>query len=111
MARIDVAPRVDNRDDGFARIVRLDAAHGSRARAVPKRAQIVRAVPAIAPQRLGVFVCHGMGMVAAASGASKLQKTELSVERKLYVDSSAKLAAPASLLASTELSYWNPYLR
>jgi hypothetical protein len=52
-----------------------------------------------------------MGMVAAGFGASKLQKTELSVERKLYVDSSANLVAPASLLASTELSYWNRYLR
>jgi hypothetical protein len=50
VARIDVAPGVDNRDDRLARVIRLRTTHGSGSRTMPEGTQIVRAIPAIASQ-------------------------------------------------------------
>jgi hypothetical protein len=58
VARVDVAPGIDDCDDGLARIIRLRAAHGSGTRTVAEGAQIVGAVPAVASQGLGGFSGH-----------------------------------------------------
>src|ERR1700738_5366716 len=58
VARIDVAPRVDDGDDRLARIVSLHAAHGRGPRPVPARTQIVRTKPAVTPQRFRILRRH-----------------------------------------------------
>jgi hypothetical protein len=55
VARIDIAPRIDDRDDRLARVVASVKAHLRGARTVAERAQILHAVPAVAAKLLGSF--------------------------------------------------------
>ncbi len=50
VARVDLAPRVHDRDHRLARVVRAVVAHLQRPRAVPERAQVANPVPAMAAQ-------------------------------------------------------------
>ena len=50
VARVDVAPRVDDRDDRLALVVGARVAHLRRARAMAERAHVVRAEPAMRAQ-------------------------------------------------------------
>jgi len=58
VAGIDVAPGVDDGDDRLAGIIGLHAAHGSGARTMPKRTQVVGAIPAIAAERFWILERH-----------------------------------------------------
>jgi hypothetical protein len=60
VARVDVAPRVDDRDHRLADVIRARVAHLRRARTVPERTQVVDAVPAMAAQlfRLLALLAH-----------------------------------------------------
>ncbi len=58
VAGIDVAPGVDNRDDGLSSVVGLDAAHRSSAGTVAERAQVIGAIPAVTAERVGIFSRH-----------------------------------------------------
>ena len=55
VARIDVAPRVDDGDDRLAHEIGQRVAHLQGARAVAERAQVRHAEPAVAAQLLGCF--------------------------------------------------------
>jgi hypothetical protein len=55
VAGVDVAPRVDDRDDGLAEVVGAVVAHLRGARAMAEAAQILHPVPAVAAQLLGFF--------------------------------------------------------
>jgi hypothetical protein len=60
MAWIDVAPGVDDADNGLPGIIKLRATHRGGSRPVAKRTEIVWTVPAKAPQRLGISGKHGI---------------------------------------------------
>src|SRR5262245_28159320 len=59
VARVDVAPGVDDRDHRLAGVVRPRIAHLRSARPVAERAQVVDAVPAVAAQFLGFLAGFG----------------------------------------------------
>jgi len=66
MARVDVAPGVDDRDHGLARVVGAVVAHLRGARAMAERPQVVDAVPAVAAQLLRFLLPlggHGLSSV------------------------------------------------
>ncbi len=63
MARVDVAPRVDDRDDRLALVIGARIAHLRRARMVAERAHVVVAEPAVRAQVGGLLArAHGGAM-------------------------------------------------
>ena len=60
VTRIDVAPRVDDRDDRLALVIGARIAHLRRARPMAERAHVVRSVPAMRAQLCG-FLAGGHG--------------------------------------------------
>ena len=68
VARVDVAPRVDDRDDRLAAVIRGVEAHLRGARAVAEGPQVVHAVPAVAAEFLGSFAGHAANLARAGGG-------------------------------------------
>src|SRR4029079_2549021 len=57
VARVDLAPRVDDRDHGLAGVVGPVVTHLRGARAMAEGAQVFRAVPAVAAKLFGPLSC------------------------------------------------------